>query len=83
MPKRPSYLFTIRITEGMSAKAETQAVNRLWNVMKNEAPFNRKDKVQVLIHLTRICSTLLDRATDYLEDETGTDTGYIQHFDPA
>lgn len=83
MPKKPSYLFTIRITEGMSVEAETQAIDRLWGAMKNGAPFNRKDKVQVLIHLTYICNTLLDIATEYLEEEDGLNEDYIQHFDPA
>lgn len=84
MPLKPSYQFIFRIKEGMTNKAETQTANNIWKVMKNEAPYNRKDKVQVLIHLTRICSLLLERATDYWEDETANNGNeeYIQHFDP-
>ncbi len=83
MAKRPTYYFSISIPEGMTTKAETQKANRIWNLMKNEAPYNRKDKVQILLHLTCICATLLERATDYMEEVNKEANGYIQHFDPS
>ncbi len=58
----------------MTKKAETQCANRIWNIMKNEAPYNRKDKVQVLIHLTRICTLLLQRATEYWEEDNNNNS---------
>ena len=84
MPVKPNYKFIFNIKEGMTKKAETQKANMLWKIMKNQAPYNRKDKVQVLLHLTRICSLMLQLATDYWQDETDNNgnEGYIQHFDP-
>ena len=76
MPLKPFYQFVFRIKEGMTKRSETHCANRIWNVMKNQAPYNRKDKVQVLIHLTAICALMLQRATEYWEEEVNDNDGY-------